>query len=107
MDIKNLNVVVQKFIDEHMNDKLIVIRSKNKPFEMKMDTLEWLGRYANFYNPENVYLMISAFKEIYSGPDVNYRNAYIAATHTSDTTFILVSGIKGEIAKLSNTALNQ
>jgi hypothetical protein len=62
-----------------MNDKLITIRSKNKSFESKMDTLEWLSRYANFYNPENVYLMISAFKEIYGGTDINYRNAYIAS----------------------------
>lgn len=62
-----------------MNDKLIVIRSKNKTFDSKMDTLEWLSRYANFYNPENVYLMLSAFKEIYGGNDFNYRNAYIAA----------------------------
>jgi hypothetical protein len=77
--VKNLNVVMQKFVDEHMNDKLIVIRSKNRSFEAKMDTLEWLARYANFYNPENVYLMLAAFKEIYSGPDVAYRNAYISA----------------------------
>lgn len=58
---------MQKFIDEHMNDKLILIRSKNKPFETKIDTLEWLSRYANFYSPENVYMMLSAFKEIYAG----------------------------------------
>lgn len=66
-DIKNMTGVLQKFIDEHMNDKLIFIRSKNKPFEVKIDTLEWLSRYANFYNPENVYMMLAAFKEIYSG----------------------------------------
>jgi len=80
-----------------MNDKLIVIRSKNKSFEQKMDTLEWLSRYANFYNPENVYLMIAAFKEVYSGPDINYRNAYIAATHASDTAFVLVAAVKTEV----------
>ena len=77
-----------------MNDKLIAIRSKNKSFDLKMDTLEWLSRYANFYNPENVYLMLSAFKEIYSGNDINYRNAYIASQHNSDTVFIIVNGIK-------------
>lgn len=44
-----------------------------------MDTMEWLSRYANFYNPESAYLMLSAFKEIYAGNDVNYRNAYVAA----------------------------
>ncbi len=32
-DMKNLSAVVQKFMEEHMNDKLIVIRSKNKSFE--------------------------------------------------------------------------
>jgi hypothetical protein len=77
-----------------MNDKLIVIRSKNKPFDSKIDTLEWLSRYANFYNPENVYLMLSAFKEIYSGSDINYRNAYVGAQHNSDTVFIIMNGIK-------------
>ena len=63
-----------------MNDKLLVIRSRNRPFEAKIDTLEWLSRYANFYNPENVYMMLAAFKEIYSnGQDLTYRNAYISA----------------------------
>jgi deoxyribodipyrimidine photolyase-like uncharacterized protein len=75
-----MTTVLQKFIDEHMNDKLIVIRSKNRPFDQKMDTLEWLSRYANFYNSEHVYLMLAAFKEIYSGgQDVTYRNSFIAA----------------------------
>ncbi len=78
-DLKNLTAVVQKFIDEHMNDKLIVIRSKNHTFDSKMNTLEWLSRYANFYNPENVYLMLAAFKEIYGGMDINYRNSYITS----------------------------
>ena len=93
--------VVQKFIDEHMNDKLITIRSKNRPFDEKMDTLEWLSRYANFYNPENVYLMLAAFKEIYGGTDINYRNAYISSQHSSDTVFILVNTLKQEMAKLT------
>ena len=90
-----------------MNDKLIAIRSKNKPFDLKMDTLEWLSRYANFYNPENVYLMLSAFKEIYGGNDINYRNAYIAAQHNSDTVFILVNGIKQDLLKAGNAQLSQ
>jgi len=89
-------------MDEHMNDKLLVIRSKNKSFDAKMDTLEWLSRYANFYNPENVYLMLSAFKEIYAGPDVNYRNAYVASQHTSDTVFLLVNAIKSDTQKLNS-----
>ena len=93
-EVKNLTQIVQKFIDERMNDKLIVIRSKNKPFDAKIDTLEWLTRYANFYNPENVYLMLTAFKEIYAGSDINYRNAYVAAQHNSDTVFIIMNGIK-------------
>jgi hypothetical protein len=67
-----------------------------------MDTLEWLSRYANFYNPENVYLMLSAFKEIYAGPDVNYRNAYVASQHTSDTVFLLVNAIKSDTQKLNS-----
>lgn len=77
-----------------MNDKMILIRSKNKPFEVKIDTLEWLSRYANFYSPENVYLMLGAFKEIYSGQDITYRNAYISTQHTSDTVFIIMTQVK-------------
>ena len=45
----------------------MLIRSKNKSFEGKIDALEWLSRYANFYSPENVYLMLTTFKEIYTG----------------------------------------
>jgi hypothetical protein len=86
-----------------MNDKLIIIRSKSKPYDQKMDTLEWLSRYANFYNPENVYLMIAAFKEIYGASDINYRNAYIQATHTSDTTFVIIAAIKTEVSKIGVT----
>lgn len=100
IDLKQVTTILQKFIDEHMNDKLIVIRSKNKSFDVKMDTLEWLSRYANFYNPENVYLVLSAFKEIYNGNDINYRNAYVSTDHTSDTAFILVNQLKGELAKI-------
>lgn len=62
-----------------MNDKLTLIRSKNRSFDSKMDALEWLGRYANFYNPENVYLMLAAFKDMYGAADINYRNSYVSA----------------------------
>jgi hypothetical protein len=62
-----------------MQDKLVMLRSKNKSFDAKIDSLEWLTRYANFYSPENVYVMLTAFKDIYTGSDINYRNAYISA----------------------------
>ena len=70
-------MVTQKFIDEHLNDKMKLVLSKYKPFESKIDSLEWLSRYANFYSPDNVYLLLSNFKEIYNGNDVTYRNGYI------------------------------
>lgn len=59
-------------------DQLTLLRSKNKTFENKIDALEWLSRYANFYSPENVYVLLTTFKDIYTGADVNYRNAYIS-----------------------------
>lgn len=62
-----------------MVDKVTTIKSKSRNFESKIDTLEWLSRYANFYSPENVYNVLTTFKEIYTGPDVNHRNNYIAA----------------------------
>lgn len=49
----------------------MLLKSKSKDFESKIDSLEWLSRYANFYSPENVYLLLTTFKEIYTGPDVN------------------------------------
>lgn len=54
-DQKSLTTVIQRFIDEHMQDKIIILKTKYKDFESKIDTLEWLSRYANFYSPENVY----------------------------------------------------
>ena len=83
-----------------MNDKLICIRSKNRPFEVKMDTMEWLSRYANFYSPENVYMMIQAFKDMYSATDFNYKTAYVQCVHASDTAFLVVGALKGEMAKI-------
>jgi hypothetical protein len=71
-----------------------------------MDTLEWLSRYANFFNPESVYLMLTAFKEIFGGADLNYRNAYISASHNSDSIFILVNSIKVDLLRASNAQLS-
>ena len=85
-----------------MQDKLLLIRNKNKPFESKCDSLEWLSRYANFYSPDNVYSLITAFKEIYTGNDVNYRTAYIDAKHGSDSIYILINGIRNETNKMNN-----
>lgn len=65
-----------------------------------MDTLEWLSRYANFYIPEQVYSAISAFKEIYNGNDITYRNAFVSIDHTSDSAFILVNKIQSELTKI-------
>jgi len=78
-DMKNLTLVSQKFIDEHLNDHMKLILQKRKDFEPKIDALEWLSRYANFYSPDNVYLLLSNFKDIYNGPDADYRNAYVAS----------------------------
>jgi hypothetical protein len=75
----------------------MIIRSKYKGFETKLDSLEWLSRYANFFSPENVYIMLSTFKEIYNGTDVNYRNAYIQAEHGSDAIVFITNAIKKEI----------
>ena len=100
-DLKSLTSVLQRFIDEHLQDKVTLVRSKNKPFESKIDTLEWLARYANFYAPESVYSLLTAFKEIYTGSDTAYRNAYIMAQHSSDAVFIIIAGIKSEINKMT------
>ena len=45
--------------------------------------------------------MLTTFKDIYTGPDVNYRNAYITNQHGSDAIFIIISNIKNEIGKMS------
>ena len=61
-----------------MQDKILKIKG-NSTIEVKINTLEWLSRYANFYAPDNVYSMLAVFKEIYSGPNVPLRNAYITS----------------------------
>ena len=100
-DLKNLTQVIQKFIEEHLVDQLTLVRSKNKSFEDKIDSLEWLSRYANFYSPESVYVMLSTFKEIYTGQDVAYRNAYISTQHGSDAIFIIIANIKTEMGRMA------
>lgn len=72
-----------------------------KSFEDKIDTLEWLSRYANFYSPENVYVMLTAYKEIYTGNDSNYRTAYIQCQHNSDAVFAIIGAIKTEINRMN------
>ena len=57
-DLKNLAQVVQKLLDENINDKLYIIKSKFKPFEIKLDCIEWLSRHANFYSPEVFYTLL-------------------------------------------------
>jgi len=100
-DVKNLSAVVQRFVDEHLQDQLVLVRSKNKPFEAKIDALEWLSRYANFYAPESVYALLTAFKDIYTSNDMAYRNAYIQAQHSSDAVVLLVAAVKSEVNKMT------
>lgn len=100
-DLKNLTIVMQKFIDEHMVDKMRTIQAKNKSFEHKIDSLEWLSRYANFFSPDNVYLMLTTYKEIYNGSDLNYRNGYIQAQHGSDSVVQIIRLLKAEINKIN------
>ena len=92
--------MTQKFIEEHLTDKLMLIRSRYKGIEDKLDSLEWLSRYANFFSPEDVHMMLSTFKKIYNSSDTNYRNAYIQAEHSSDVILFLSSSITKEVQML-------
>lgn len=51
-------------MEEHFKDKVILVNSKEKDFETKIDCLEWLSRYAVFFSKLNINKMIEVCKEL-------------------------------------------
>ena len=42
----------QKFIDEHSIDRIKLIRSRDSSMTDKINTMDWLARYAEFVTPD-------------------------------------------------------
>lgn len=71
--VKSVENIMQKFMDENLQEKVNIIKSKARDFESKMDALEWIARYANFFHPDSVHKALAVFREIYTSNDVDYR----------------------------------
>jgi len=62
-DFYFLSVLTQNFIDEHVNDKVRLVRSSYKPIEEKMEVLEWLCRYTELVSYEQVLKLVQSYRE--------------------------------------------
>ena len=72
---------MQRFIDENLRTRNILIKSESKPIESKMDALDWVVRFSEFISSEELQKFFFYFREIYANPEAQVRNNYIQAEH--------------------------
>ena len=53
----------QRFIDEHATDRQKIIRSELRGVGDKMNAMEWLSRYSDYVSPDQIGIVLSAFKD--------------------------------------------
>lgn len=49
-----------------------------------MNQMDWLARNAEFLSPDAITKCLLSFKELYNTDQMNQKNAYITAKHTSN-----------------------
>jgi hypothetical protein len=76
-EFDNFVIYVQKYIDETLRTRNITVKSRTKPIEAKMETLDWAVRFSDFISSEELQKFFFGFRELYANPDPNVRNLYI------------------------------
>jgi hypothetical protein len=81
---------VQRSVDEQVVDAIGVIRSQEQSVREKMNEMDWLARNAEFLSPDAITKCLLAFKELYNTDQMNMKNAYISAKHTSSAVLTVI-----------------
>jgi len=69
--------------------------------------MDWLARYSEFVTPDNIQNVISAFKDIYSGPDQGLRDVLINHKHNSEAVPTIVQMVRNLRSKRNTVALDE
>jgi hypothetical protein len=89
-EVNQLWSFVQRFIDEQVVDGINIIRSQENSMREKFNQMDWLARNAEFLSPDAITKGLLAFKELYATDQMNQKNAYITAKHTSHAVITVV-----------------
>jgi len=96
----------QRFIDEHSVDRIKTIRSKDTGITQKINCMDWLARYAEFLTPDQITSVVLSFKDIYTGPNQDLSEAYVAHKHNSESIPTIVQMIRSIKMKKSTLAVD-
>jgi hypothetical protein len=66
------------------------IKSVDLSFRDKMNRMDWLARNAEFLSPDSITKCLLGFKELYNTDNLNLKNAYINAKHTSNAILTVI-----------------
>lgn len=68
-DFDEFVIYMQKFIDENMKTKSILVKAESKAIENKMDALDWAVRFSEFISSQELQQFFFYFRELYAHPD--------------------------------------
>jgi len=68
--------------------------------------MDWLARYAEFLTPDQITSVVLSFKDIYTGPNQDLSEAYVAHKHNSESIPTIVQMIRSIKMKKSTLAVD-
>lgn len=66
------------------------VKSGDLSYKDKMNRMDWLARNAEFLSPDSITKCLMGYKELYNTDNVNQKNAYITAKHTSNAILTVI-----------------
>ena len=94
-EVTNIWSFLQRYADEHAQDKIEIIKNQRESFDNKIEVLGWLARYSEFVTVPMITQVIVTFKELLI-PNANptVRNNYIQAKHSSHAVLNIVKMVQ-------------
>jgi hypothetical protein len=71
-------------------DMIAEVKSVDLSIKDKMNTMDWLARNAEFLSPDTITKSLMAYKELYNSDNMQAKNAYINAKHTSNSILTVI-----------------
>jgi hypothetical protein len=90
-EVNQLWSFLQRFVDEHVVDKIMLWRSTEHSLRDKFNEMDWLARNSEFLSPDAITKSLLAFRELYTSEHVNLKNAYISGKHTSHAVITVIN----------------